>query len=358
MPPKPRRPSWIAGWADQAGGWLDRKVVDLALDLGNRPGRPKPDPSEQLRQLARVAEAYDDPRFFAEPDTFFAPPPLPDPERAPVRPLPDGGRVEDLTFASGFVPTHPFPREPYLARVENRTAVARYWRHRTPRATVICVHGYLGGSLPFEEVAFEAPRLYQWGLDVLLPVLPFHGLRAPNGRRGTWPGSDPWRSVEGFAQAVFDLRAWHRWLRAEGSSSVGTFGMSLGGYTSALLGTVERGLDYAGLMIPLASLGDAYLQHRARRPEPPPHWVGRRIDKSLRVVSPFARPPTLDPGRVLVMAAGNDGITPEGHAERLRDHFGARFDRFPGGHLLQVGRGRAFASLKEFLLEHRVIAPR
>lgn len=348
----------MAGWADSAGGWFDRKVVDLALDFASRPGRRKPDPNEQLRQLARVAEAYDDPRYFTEPDAFFVPPARPDPRAVSVRSLPDGGRVEDLSFPSGFVPTHPFPREDYLALSDNGTAVARYWRHRTPRATVICIHGYLGGSLAFEEVAFEAPRLYQWGLDVLIPVLPFHGPRAPEGRRGTWPGVDPWRSVEGFAQAVSDLRAWRSWLRAEGSSSVGTFGMSLGGYTSALLSTVERDLDYAALMIPLASLGDVYLQHRARRAEPPPDWVGRRIDQSLRVVSPFARPPTLRPDQVLVLAAGNDGITPEGHAERLRDHFSARLDSFPGGHLLQMGRGQAFAALKGFLLARGVIAPR
>lgn len=358
MPPRLRGRSWIASLANAAGHWVDHAAVDLALDVARRSKGPRPDPEQQLRQLARVAEAYDVPRLLAEPDAFFVPPPLPEAQRTPVRPLPDGGRVEDLSFATSFVPTHDFPREEYLAFAENRTARARYWRHRTPRATAVCIHGYLGGHLTFEEVAFEAPRLYQWGLDVIIPVLPFHGLRAPGGRRGMFPGVDPWRSVEGFAHAVSDMRAWHAWLRAEGSSAVGTFGMSLGGYTAALLATVDPGIDFTALMIPLASLGDVYLQHRARLAEPPPPWIGRRIDDSLRIVSPLARPPVVAPASVLVLAAGSDGITPAGHAERLRDHFGARFDTFAGGHLLQVGRAQVWTALKDFLVERRIVAPR
>ncbi len=358
MPPILRKPSWITTWANAAGHWVDRTVVDLALDSARRSKHPRPDPEQQLRQLARVAEAYGDPRLLTEPDAFFVPPSLPSVLRAPVRSLPGGGRVEDISFRTTFVPTHEFPREAYAAFAENHTAVARYWRHSTPRATAVCIHGYLGGNLPFEEVAFEVPRLYRWGLDVLLPVLPFHGSRAPAGRRGIFPGTDPWRSVEGFAHAISDLRAWKAWLRAEGSSAVGTVGMSLGGYTAALLATVDPAIDFTTLMVPLASLGDAYMQHRERLPEPPPPWVGRRIDDSLRVVSPLTRPSLVAPASVLVLAADRDGITPAVHAERLREHFQARFDTFAGGHLLQVGRGRAWGSLKEFLLERRIIAAR
>jgi dienelactone hydrolase len=359
VPPLVRKRSWIGGLADAAGHWVDRAVVDLALDMARRNRRgPGPDPEQQLRQLARVAEAYGDPRLIAEPDAFFARPETPRVRRTTLHPLPGGGRIDDLAFESDFVPTHEFPRESYLADVENRTVVARHWRHATPRATAICIHGYLGGALTFEEAAFEAPRLYRWGLDVLIPVLPFHGARAPGARRGVWPGTDPWRSVEGFAHAVHDLRAWSAWLRAEGASAVGTVGMSLGGYTAALLATVDPTVDFTTLMVPLASLGDAYLQHRARQPDPPPAWVGKRIDDSLRVVSPLSRPPAVAPESVLVLAAGNDGITPAAHAHRLRDHFDARFETFAGGHLLQVGRGRAWSALHDFLLDRLIIARR
>jgi len=117
-------------------------------------------------------------------------------------------------------------------------------------------------------------------------------------------------------------------------------------------------VDFSTLMVPLASLGDAYLEHRSRLPEAPPPWVGRRIDDSLRVVSPLSRPPLVAPESVLVLAAARDAITPSAHAERLRAHFDARIDTFTGGHLLQLGRGKAWASLKDFLLERRIIAPR
>ncbi len=352
-----RSPSLAERWVNAAGAWVDRTAVDLALDLGRRPGREKPDPEQQLRQLSRVAEAYGDAAYVTNPDAFFVPPAAPRVRRASVRSLPDGGAVEDLSFPSSFVPVHPFPRDEYLAFEANRVAHARRWRHPTPRPAVVCIHGYLGGNLSFEEISFEAMRLYGWGLDVLVAVLPFHGLRAPPGRRGMFPGSNPWRAVEGFAQSIGDLRAWSAWLRGEGSSAVGAFGMSLGGYTTGLWATVDPTVDFAAMMIPLASIGDAYLEHRAGRADAVPDWVPRRIDQALAVVSPFARASKVAPSRALVLAAANDRITPRGHAERLRAHFDARLDTFAGGHLLQLGRRRAFATLREFLGDAQILPP-
>ncbi len=46
------------------------------------------------------------------------------------------------------------------------------------------------------------------------------------------------------------------WLRQEEHPEVGVMGMSLGGYTAALLATVESGLSFCVPVIPLASLAD------------------------------------------------------------------------------------------------------
>lgn len=349
--------------AGAAGAALDRALVTTALELTRRaPEREavaRDDHSESLRVLARVAEAYGDARYLADPPSFFETPQPIAPRVDPVRALPQSSSaVVDLSWPSAFDTVHASPRDAYLAHVENRTAHARAWLHHEPRAAIVCVHGYLGGHMGFEEPAFSTAWLHGLDLDVALPVLPFHGARAPSGRQGMFPGRDPWRTVEGFAQAIYDLRALIAWLRARGASSVTVFGMSLGAYTTALLSTVSDDVDHAVLMVPLASLADAYLEHREGRDDAPPEWLRPRIDDAYRVVSPFARSARVKSDRALVMAASGDRITRASHAERLRDHFDAEREDFPGGHILQIGRGRAFGTLARFLSRHGVIAPR
>ena len=77
-------------------------------------------------------------------------------------------------------------------------------------------------------------------------------------------------------------------------------------------------------------------QHEALRAA---HWV----------VSPLARPPRIEPERVLVLEGDSDLVTGRQHAERLAAHFSAQIVRFPGGHLLHFGRGRAFQAIHELL---------
>ena len=101
------------GAMHRVGAAFDEALVNLALD---RAGAPPADPQEALETLARVAEAYADPRFFSGPDTFFRPPAPPAVEVLSSRPLPDGGAVEDLRVASAFETVHPGARERYHAR--------------------------------------------------------------------------------------------------------------------------------------------------------------------------------------------------------------------------------------------------
>ncbi len=345
-----------------AGAAVDRLLVHTALELARRsPDREdvsREDHGARLAQLGHVAAAYDVPAWRDEPHTFFATPPAIDPALHPVRALPEGaGAVVDLAWPSGFEPVHPAPREQWSAKVENQTAAARAWLHTDARAAIVCVHGYLGGKPAFEEMAFSAQWLHGLGLDVVLPVLPFHGARCSSGRQGSWPGRDPWRTVEGFAQAVWDLRGLIAWLRARGAPSVTVFGMSLGGYTTALLSTVDAP-DHAVMMIPMASLADVYAEHREGRDDAPPPWLRPRIDEAFRVVSPFTRAPRITGDRALVLAASGDQITRTSHAERIAAHFNTECETFPGGHILQLGRGRAFRSLARFLSRHGVIASR
>ena len=78
-------------------------------------------------------------------------------------------------------------------------------------------------------------------------------------------------------------------------------GMSLGGYSAALLATVEERLSFVVPMIPLASLAHAArsMGRFTGTPEEQ-HAQFEALDAAHRVVSPLARPPRVDPDRMLV----------------------------------------------------------
>ena len=127
-------------------------------------------------------------------------------------------------------------------------------------------------------------------------------------------------------------------------------GMSLGGYTTALLATIEPSLAFAVPVIPLASIADFARDHGrfVGTPEEQSHQH-RALESSMRVVSPLGRTPRVPSERVLIVAAEADRITPIAHAHRLAAHFGARMETFHGGHLLQFGRSRAFREVGRLL---------
>jgi pimeloyl-ACP methyl ester carboxylesterase len=132
-------------------------------------------------------------------------------------------------------------------------------------------------------------------------------------------------------------------------------GMSLGGYTVALLATVETGLSFAVPIIPLASIADFAREQGRLGKGNDGEAQHDALDAATRVVSPFARPSRIPPKagipRVLVVAGLGDRITPIAHAERLARHFGAPLVPFSGGHLLQFGRRRAFRELGRLLTD-------
>ena len=338
-----------------AAGGFDYAVVRLVQGLSRGAGRG-PDFQERLRRLQLAARAYRD----IDPAAFFAPPPALQPLRAQhVRDLP-GGEVVDLAWQSGFTPHEPQLRSDYLAFEENRIAHARLLRHAEPRPAIVCLHGYGAGIHRFEELAWNARWLYRKGLDVALLTLPFHALRAPRFRKApAFPSASIGRTIEGFGQAVWDVRSLLNWLRSRGSPLAGLAGMSLGGYTAALTATVEARLDYAVLFIPLGDLTDVTVEHEALRGQHVPPYLIQAGKEALSLVRPLARTPLVPGDRMLVAAARADRITPaEAHAHKLAEHFRAPMVTFAGSHLVQVGRATAFAQMARLLARQGALRPR
>jgi dienelactone hydrolase len=340
-----------ARWLGTAASSLDRAVVRAATWSTQR-GSPRASGlshEKRLRALSFIRGTYDQPRFFSSPELFFPEPPPIHPLCVRVRDVGDA-TVFDATWPSGHTPLVAGLPEGYVAHENNRTARARLFLARKPRPVVIGIHGYLGGQYGFEERAFPVRWMVRRGFDVALVVLPFHAQRARTDRAvaPAFPGADPRYTIEGSRQAVHDVRGLMGYLLGRGAPSVGLMGMSLGAYMTSLLATIDARLSFAVPIIPLASFAD-FAREQGRLGE------GREVDsqycaydEALRVVSPLARPSLLPRERVLVLAAAHDQITPKTHAERLSAHFGARLVVFPGGHLLQFGRGDAFREVGRF----------
>jgi pimeloyl-ACP methyl ester carboxylesterase len=308
------------------------------------------DHPRRLEALAQIAGLYPE----TASERFYRAPRAIDPAERVLRSLPDGSRVVDLAWASDE-PTFVTELAPRWERyADNRVATARLLVRGAPRPLAILVHGYLGGQLAVEQRVWPIEWLLRIGLDVALFVLPFHGSRGDPARRGAppFPGSDPRITNEGFRQAMADLRDLAHHLRRRGHPAVGVMGMSLGGYTTALAATLEPELAFAIPIIPLASLADfARDQRRLGRTPEETETQHRALDLVHRIISPLHRSCRLDPERVLVIGARADQITPVSHARRLAHHFGARLESWPGGHLLQIGRGDKFRRIGRMLDE-------
>jgi pimeloyl-ACP methyl ester carboxylesterase len=344
-----------------AAATVDRAVV-AALQMANRSVRRGPESlshGDRLATLALIRDAYSTPVLVADPAAFF--PPVPDPSTLPVRERPVrrlswGGQSVELSWPSAFEPFHAAVRDAYLAHTANRVAWARLYGQGRGRPAVILVHGYMAGQWSIEERIWPVRWMNRHDLDVALVLLPFHGVRAArHGGVTPFPGADPRFTNEGFRQTVADLRVLMALLHARGAPRVGMMGMSLGGYATALMATLERDLAFAVPIIPLSSVADFALDQGRLGTGERAHAQHAALEAANRVVSPLARPSLVPKERILVIGAEADQVTPIRYAERLAYHFDAPMLRLPGGHVLQAWRTPAFRAVRAMLRRNGLV---
>ena len=336
-----------------AAGAFDRAVV-RAMQMRNARVRRNAEAlshAERMQRLAEIEAAYRGVGF-AEPAPIA-------PRLSHVRDEAFGVTVFDARWESAYAPHAAGVRDAYLSHAENRTAHARLFLAKEPRPAVVLVHGYMAGQWAVEERAWPISWLLRRGLDVAIVVLPFHALRGrPGGGAPPFPGADPRFTNEGFRQAMLDVRGLVGFLRARGAPEVGAMGMSLGGYTTALLASVEPKLGFAVPIIPLASIADFARDQGRLGTDEQARMQHAALEAANAVVSPLARTPLVSRERLLVIGAEADAITPIAHAERLAAHWGAPLVRIHGGHLLQFGRRDAFKAVGKMLRELGIMSPR
>ena len=239
--------------------------------------RNRPDLERTAREVREAAERNAERGWLERPWEAHPIPPTLEKPRVVSRSVRGAGPLEHLTFPSEYEPHDPEIHAEYLGFERNRTSHVYLWRHRDgPRPTVLLIHGYGMGRVGLDARAFEVPRLHDaLGLDVAAVVLPLHGPRSILRRSGAGflDGHPLWTNAA-FTQAIWDLRRVCGWLRAEGVPSIGVYGMSLGGYTTALFSSLEDGLACAIPMIPVSSL--AQLTWRQNEPGAAGGGPGRR----------------------------------------------------------------------------------
>jgi len=339
-------------------GLLGEALLDRTFTLSTSAmtGVPLPEQLRRMRNEAASACAlYEARGWLANPAAYHQePPPLVSGALAEAATWygPRRRRFGRLVFESGYAPHPGEPgRERWLDHPSNGTAHAYVLEHEEPRPWLVCVHGFGMGTPLVNFAGFQVAHLHETlGLNLVLPVLPLHG---PRGQKRFSGGEvlepDYMKMVFLFAQAAWDVRRVVSWARARGGGDVGIYGISLGGYVSALVAGLEDNLGCVIAGIPCVDFPNL-----ARDNEP---WIMRRYGEELRVdwsvvrtlshvVSPLALPPRLSKERRFIYAGIADRIVHPDQPRALWRHWDEpEIHWFSGGHVLGVMN----ASTREFL---------
>lgn len=275
------------------------------------------------------------------------------------------GPVETLHFHSPFEPIDPRMRNLWKGLQRNNIAHAQHWRHQDgPRPTLCVIHGFCASPHLINSVFLQLPWFYRAGFDVLLYTLPFHGARAE--RSSPYSGYGYFsHGISGFAesmaQAIHDFRIFVDYLESTGVTRIGVTGISLGGYTSALLSCVE---DRLQVVIPNVPVVDVAELIRSWFPASVVLDLGAKLSDGSRQElaagtayhSPLNYEPLVAKERRLIIAGLGDRLAPPEQSEKLWLHW----DRcplhwFPGNHVLHVSQPDYLRRMARFMRDNDFI---
>ncbi|HET9063155.1 MAG TPA: hypothetical protein VFO62_07700 [Candidatus Binatia bacterium] len=320
---------------------IDEAVLAGQSFLVSRP--PSAEIERTRRELDATRELFQRRGWSTDPAAYHRdPPPLTQPTLQ-VKRLRQGRRAivyEELSFQSEYEPHADEPgRERWLGYAANRTGHAVVLRHAgEPRPWLVCIHGYFMGNTRFGLWLFDAFRLHRrLGINVILPVLPFHGSRKTGRFSGEgFLGGSVVDTVHAEAQSVWDLRRLLGWIRARRAPSIGVHGVSLGGYNAALLAGIDDDLSCVIAGVPPVDLARLVWTHAA------PAVVGSleragivrdEVTELYRVVSPLAFEPKIPVARRAIYAGIGDRLVSADHPRDLWEHWGRpRIVWTQGGH--------------------------
>ena len=325
----------------------------------------KPGDRQRLkRELESAFRFFQERGFLSEPSRYHVePPPLVDTAVCYDRAW--GLDYQQLSFESGW---SPHPGEPgaerYAGYKPNETAHVRILSHPgAARPWVVCTPGFRMGQARVDFAGFKVRWLHRdLGLNVAIPVLPFHGPRQV-GRRGGdgFLTGDVLDTIHAQSQAVWDVRRLIGWLRGSGAQQIGLYGVSLGAYTSGLVASLEDDLDCVIAGVPASDWVTLVTGHapktllRASERLGFP-WIELR--QILRVVSPLALRSRVPRDRSFVFAGTSDRLAPPEQAVELWKHWGRpRIAWYAGGHVSYLVEPAVTRLVREALQTSGLVAP-
>lgn len=269
------------------------------------------------------------------------------------------GTVDNIAFPSSFTAVNPALRKQWSGWQSNNVVRAQHWRHDDgPRPTLCVIHGFMGSSYLANGRFFSLPWYYRSGYDVLMYTLPFHGKRAekwsPFSGFGYFAGGLS-GFAEAMAQAVHDFRSIVDYLRHTGVDRIALTGISLGGYTSALVASVDDRLEAVIPNCPVvtpAKLFDEWFPANLLV------RLGLRLSDidqdglaaGLAYHCPLNYRPLLEKDRRMIIVGLGDRMAPPNHAVLLWEHWNrCALHWFPGSHVMHVSQLDYLRRMTEFL---------
>ena len=271
------------------------------------------------------------------------------------------GTVDNIAFPSGFTAINPAMRARWSAWGSNNMVHAQHWRHDDgPRPTLCVIHGFMGSSYLANGRFFALPWYYRAGYDVLMYTLPFHGKRAekfsPFSGFGYFAGGLS-GFAEAMAQAVHDFRSLIDYLRHTGVDRIALTGISLGGYTSALVASADDRLEAVipncPVVTPATLFDEWFPANKLVR-------VGLRLSDISREAlaaglayhCPLNYQPLIPRDRRMIITGLGDRMAPPDHAVKLWHHWNqCALHWFPGSHVLHVSQLDYLRRMTAFLQE-------
>ncbi|MEH3139329.1 MAG: prolyl oligopeptidase family serine peptidase [Mycobacterium kyogaense] len=311
---------------------------------------------EQLQFYAELASMKDPSVAFPAPES---PPRVSSRPANPVAEWVAHGNVRNIRFESSFTAVNPALREQCAGFVRNNVVHAQHWRHDDgPRPTLCLIHGFMGSAYLFNGLFFALPWFYRSGYDVLLYTLPFHGRRAeqysPFSGHGYFAHGFSGFS-EAMAQAVHDFRSVLDYLEYTGVDRIALTGMSLGGYTSALIASVDDRIQAVIPNVPVVTPDRTVDEwFPANKVVALRNWLSgadrELVDAATMYSSPLNYRPLPARERRLIIAGLGDRLAPPQQAEMLWRHWDrCDFHWFPGNHVLHVSQPDYLRRMTRFL---------
>lgn len=299
--------------------------------------RPLSDPAAYEVINGEVLEAldfYGKQGWLEKPQGFF-PAPQP-PTDVSIRSYTNRNKThERMSFESCY---EPHPGEPgaerWMSYTGNRREYALMLRHKdgiagkagSDRPWLVCIHGTEMGRAELDLTLFRAWHLHQdFGLNVILPVLPMHGPRARGLPKGAvFPGENVMDDVHGTAQAVWDVRRIIGWIRTQQPDArIGLNSISLGGYIASLVASLDDDLTCAILGVPPSNLVELLGRHSGL-PKDDPRRLTLDLDGPIgRMVSPLSMEPKVPAkGRFIYAGVADRIVHPRQQVMQLWEHWG------------------------------------